>query len=51
VHCEFSHLNFKIISGYTDVLKGFVRLGLLSPHQHPALHSQVSCVFYIKIDH
>ena len=27
--------------GYTDVIKGMVRMGLLSPNQHPALHSQV----------
>ena len=27
--------------GYTDVIKGLVRIGLLSPNQHPALHSQV----------
>jgi alpha-aminoadipic semialdehyde synthase len=27
-------------AGYTDVIKGLVRIGLLSPNQHPALHSQ-----------
>jgi len=26
--------------GYTDVVKGLVRMGLLSPNQHPALHAQ-----------
>lgn len=26
--------------GYTDVIKGLIRMGLLSPNQHPALHSQ-----------
>ncbi len=34
-----SHLPY-VFPGYTDILKGFVRLGLLSPEQHPALHQQ-----------
>ena len=29
------------ILGYTDALRGLIRLGLLSPDQHPALHEQV----------
>ena len=28
-------------AGYTDVVKGLVRMGLLSPDQNPALHPQV----------
>ena len=28
--------------GYTDALRGLVRLGLLSPDPHPALHEQAS---------
>ena len=28
-------------AGYTDVVKGLVRIGLLSPDQNPALHPQV----------
>ena len=27
--------------GYTDALRGLVRLGLLNPDQHPALHEHV----------
>ena len=27
--------------GYTDALRGLVRLGLLNPELHPALHEQV----------
>ena len=27
--------------GYTDALRGLVRLGLLNPEPHPALHEQV----------
>ena len=29
------------ILGYTDALRGIIRLGLLSPDAHPALHDQV----------
>ena len=28
--------------GYTDALRGLVRLGLLNPEPHPALHEQVN---------
>ena len=28
--------------GYTDALRGLVRLGLLNPDPHPALHEHVS---------
>ena len=33
---------FDLILGYTDVVKGLVRMGLLSPNEHPALHAQVN---------
>ena len=33
---------FDLILGYTDVVKGLVRMGLLSPNEHPALHAQVT---------
>ena len=29
--------------GYTDAVKGLIRLGLLSPEPHPFLHEQVWC--------
>lgn len=37
--------------GYTDAVKGLVRLGLLSPDPHPALHEHVKAVITILIRH
>ncbi len=32
------------LAGYTDAVKGLIRLGLLSPDPHPFLHVQVSII-------
>lgn len=40
---------FDLILGYTDVVKGLVRMGLLSPNQHPALHAQVTIFLFSEI--
>ena len=42
LHSTFNDL------GYTDVIKGLIRMGLLSPDQHPALHSQVRKSFKLN---
>lgn len=44
LHTAFNDL------GYTDVIKGLIRMGLLSPDQHPALHSQVRKSFKLNQD-
>ena len=35
--------------GYTDVIKGMVRLGLLSPEPHPFLHKEVRWISIVVI--